>query len=144
MTTFQVKVESDDQKNITDHYDSLVDMWNDWNKQYVDADFPRLIIRFEDTIFHAEKVMELVSQCAGIPVPSPFKYRLQPSKNHGNKKANFISAMVKYGSNNGRVAEFQQKDLEYALTTLDPELMRTLKYGYPSALLNSTESGKSP
>ena len=34
-------------------------------KEYLDADYPRLIVRFEDLQFHAKEMVDLVCQCAG-------------------------------------------------------------------------------
>ncbi|CAJ1950116.1 unnamed protein product [Cylindrotheca closterium] len=67
------------------HWDSLVHYWNDWYGSYYynnnnsnndndnhqtannnhQEDFPRLMIRFEDTLFHAKTVMKLVCACGG-------------------------------------------------------------------------------
>lgn len=50
---------------------SLVHYWNAWYQSYVHADFPRLLIRFEDTLFHGQKVMKLVCECGGGELVSP-------------------------------------------------------------------------
>ncbi|KAL3936752.1 MAG: hypothetical protein SGBAC_008004 [Bacillariaceae sp.] len=72
------------------HWDSLVHYWNDWYGSYYykndakssgnaatttgkkpkeeeeeEKEFPRLMIRFEDTLFHAKTVMKLVCACGG-------------------------------------------------------------------------------
>lgn len=64
-------------------WDSLVHYWNDWYGSYYykngaksgnaatitgnkpKEEFPRLMIRFEDTLFHAKTVMKLVCACGG-------------------------------------------------------------------------------
>lgn len=46
-------------------FDSLAHVWNQWYKEYVEADFPRLIVRFEDLIFHTEEVLHEIHDCAG-------------------------------------------------------------------------------
>jgi len=63
-----------------DKYDSLADMWSDWYRSYIDAEFPRLIIRFEDTLFHAEKIMEIISKCVGAPMEIQYQYHTAKSK----------------------------------------------------------------
>jgi hypothetical protein len=128
LKTFNVTVRAkEDDSRFTSHYDSLTDLWTKWNRQYFDADYPRLIIRFEDTLFHAEKVMKLVGQCAGLPTATPFKYRLAAGKDHGNS-TDFVTAMAKYGTSNGRYAGLIPKDLKHARITLDPELMSIFHY----------------
>lgn len=46
LTTYEVSV---DDRDFDEHYTSLAHMWSSWNAQYVDVDYPRLMIRFEDT-----------------------------------------------------------------------------------------------
>jgi hypothetical protein len=129
LKTFEVTVQAkEDDIRLSRRYDSLTDLWTKWNRQYLDADYPRLIIRFEDTLFHAEKVIKMVSECAGLPVATPFKYRLQAGKEHGNS-TDFVSAMAKYGTSRGRYAGgLTPKDLKHARKTLDPELMSIFHY----------------
>jgi len=52
------------EENIT-HHTSLVGLWNDWYGQWMDVPFPRLIVRFEDLLFHAEAVVGQVCTCGG-------------------------------------------------------------------------------
>jgi hypothetical protein len=46
-------------------FKSLVHFWSEWYRQYLDADFPRLIVRFEDLQFHPKEMIDIVCQCAG-------------------------------------------------------------------------------
>lgn len=110
-----------------DTADSIADLWSSWTREYFDADFPRLIIRFEDQLFHGEKVMKLISECSGLPMKEPFTYMFNKSKVHGNPES-FISAMSKYSSLKGRQTTMVPDDLNYAKTALDPELMRIFRY----------------
>lgn len=128
LKTFNVTVRAkEDDPRFTSRYDSLTDLWTKWNRQYLEADYPRLIIRFEDTLFHAEKVMKVVGECAGLPTAKPFRYRLAAGKDHGNS-TDFVTAMAKYGTNQGRYAGLIPKDLKHARKTLDPELMSIFHY----------------
>jgi len=52
-------------------YPSLVDVWNSFHKQYVDAPFPRLIIRFEDTLLYLPEIIQAVQECTGAIRSSP-------------------------------------------------------------------------
>ena len=47
------------------HYEqpSLIHMWKVFYQTYLDAEYPRLMIRFEDTLYHPEKVWEAIVDC---------------------------------------------------------------------------------
>jgi hypothetical protein len=47
------------------YWASLAHVWSEWYREYYDAKFPRLIIRFEDMLFHTPKVLEAIRECAG-------------------------------------------------------------------------------
>lgn len=118
-------------------YKSLAAMWSTWNRDYFDADFPRLFVRFEDIIFNAEKVMHVVAACAGLSVNSPYRAMLEPSKDHGGSSS-LLSAMIHYGTSAGRFDGMLPEDLEYAQVALDKELMQRFHYLGPELLQNGT------
>jgi hypothetical protein len=67
------------------HWESLVDLWNDWYRQYLEADYPRLIVRFEDLLFQAPAVMQQISECMGVDFnEETFKYQTKSAKGHGS------------------------------------------------------------
>jgi len=113
--------------NKEELYDSLADMWSVWYREFASVKFPRLIIRFEDTLFHAEKVMQLVMECLGKPMEAPFRYHLAASKSHGHS-ADFVSALATYGRAEGRYTGLTNEDREYARTALDPVLLKMFLY----------------
>lgn len=120
------------------HHESLVHFWNDWYRDYVKAPFPRLIVRFEDLIFHPKSVIKAVCECAGgeMNLQKPFKYIVDSAKKgsaHGQEgqKTSYVDALVKYGTEVGRYKGFEMPDLEYAKRNLDPELMRLFGYRLP-------------
>lgn len=47
------------------YWASLAHVWSEWYLEYYEAQFPRLIIRFEDLLFHTPKVLDEIRQCAG-------------------------------------------------------------------------------
>jgi hypothetical protein len=116
---------------------SLVGFWNDWNRAYVQAPFPRLMVRFEDIIFHPKQITQTVCECAGgqLQTQKPFTYVVDSAKKgaaHGTEKTSYVDALVKYGTEVGRYAGFTSEDLQYAMKHLDPDLMRLFGYQYPS------------
>lgn len=122
-----------------DHYDSLIDLWSEWNSLYYHADYPRLMIRFEDTLFHAERVMHLITECAGIETDEPFKYHIDSSK-HLKSSADFVTALGKYGSADGRYDGLTPPDMKYLQTHLDEELMKVFHYKQPAESKRDHES----
>lgn len=116
---------------------SLVEFWNDWNLAYVHATFPRLMVRFEDIVFHPKQLTQAVCECAGgkIHTNQPFQYVVESAKKgsaHGTEKTSYVDALVKYGTEIGRYTGFTKNDLQYAQNHLDPDLMRLFGYRYPS------------
>lgn len=116
---------------------SLVEFWNDWYRAYVQASFPRLIVRFEDVVFHPKLITKTICECAGgqvNPDDRPFTFIVDSAKKgsaHGKEKTSYVDALVKYGSEAGRYTGFDAADLEYARQHLDPDLMRLFGYHYP-------------
>jgi hypothetical protein len=113
---------------------SLVHYYNAWYQSYVQADFPRLIIRFEDTLFHGDTVMKQVCECAGgEPVSDQHLYFLDEAKwSHQQEQNNFVSAMIHYGTDARRYHNMTQEDLDFARAHLDPALMELFHYQKPS------------
>lgn len=109
---------------------SLVHYYSDWYQSYVQASFPRLMIRFEDTLFHGADVMKKVCECAGgEPVSSRHQYLLDEAKwSHRQEQNNFISALIRYGSDDGRYRNMTSDDLKFASENLDESLLQLFRY----------------
>jgi hypothetical protein len=116
-------------------HDSLVHFWNEWYGDYLAADFPRLIVRFEDVIFHPKEITQAVCECAGGKLKQRgFKYVVESAKKgdaHGTDKTSYTDALIKYGRETGRYKGMRPEDLEYAKQQLDPRLMEWFNYRYP-------------
>ena len=64
-----------DNKNRTFvNYTSMVDLWNTWYGQWYDMEIPRLMVRFEDLLFHAEETITKVCECGGGKMQKKFRY----------------------------------------------------------------------
>ncbi|EEC45174.1 predicted protein [Phaeodactylum tricornutum CCAP 1055/1] len=115
-------------------YPSLAHFWSDWYQQYLQAEYPRLLIRFEDLIFHQKSLLSIVCACAGaIPKQDTFSYVVDAGKWGSAHKgsSNMISAMVKYGSNKKRLSGLTNEDLSYAQEHLSAHLMTLFQYAQP-------------
>jgi len=135
-----------------DQYKSLADMWSEWNRQYLEADFPRLVVRFEDTLYHAEAVFDKIRECIGMTStssqqqqlqqpqkyatpPSSFRYYFAPAKEVDRAEStDFASAMIRYATEEGRYGGMTKQDLAYAYRALDSELMNLFRYKYAPVL----------
>ena len=75
VTTFNVTVQwSQTYKRLTDFYESLADLWSKWHRHYLDANYSRIFVRFEDMLFHPDKVMKAISDCVDITVHHGHQY----------------------------------------------------------------------
>jgi hypothetical protein len=120
---------------------SLADVWNSWYREYFEATniMPRLMIRFEDLLFHPEEVVEAVRECVGAEYKhAEFQYQAGPAKTHPyfsqfkKNPSSMISAWVKYGQNRERaMRNMTTADRMYAAKYLDEDLMRQFHYQPP-------------
>mmetsp|Transcript_19171 Transcript_19171/g.24668 ORF Transcript_19171/g.24668 Transcript_19171/m.24668 type:complete len:419 (-) Transcript_19171:301-1557(-) len=124
-------------------WDSLVNVWSEWYGEYYDADFPRLMIRFEDVLFHTPKVMDTIRECVGGSWANDgFIYQTASSK--GGKKyfedikpqSSMISAIIKYGQDNShrRTRNMTTADLKFTRKVLDQRLLNAFHYKHPDEL----------
>ena len=125
----------------TTHHDSLADLWNTWYGDWIDhASFPRLIVRFEDLLFHAEKVVGEICKCGGgVLYDKPFKYSLNSAKigKVHDGSSGLVKSMSRYSDKSQRVKSFTSKDLTYAVKTLRSDIMDKLGYASPSLYTGS-------
>ncbi|KAL9179356.1 hypothetical protein ACHAXT_008646 [Thalassiosira profunda] len=120
-------------------YDSLAHLWNQWYAEYWrDADFPFLIVRFEDLIFRQFDTTKILCNCAGGEVKSrsSFKYIVNSAKQgpgHGKKseRTGMVDAWVRYGTPPEPKAGFSDLDWEASLEFLSREFMEKMGYHYP-------------
>jgi len=115
------------------HHESLVGLWNDWYREYSEATFPRLIIRFEDMMFWTETVVKQVCECAGgTLLHDEVKYIVDSAKEKKSAihrgSPGLLAAMTKYANSTQRKEQFTQDDLDYAKTSLNEELLELFNY----------------
>jgi hypothetical protein len=121
----------------SDHHLSLAHLWNDWYRYYYDTDlYPRIMVRFEDLIFHAKNLTHQICSCAGgeIRADRPFQYIVDSAKDgpgHGSVRTGMVSAWIKYGKPLKAMAGYSKADWEAAREFLDKDLMETFNYQHP-------------
>jgi len=103
-------------------------MWSDWYTQYLNADYPRLIIRFEDTLYRLPEVIDKVRECIGMgKKEDPFVYHISSPKVHG-APTDYVRGLAKYVSTDNRHRGLNADDRVYAREALNPELLRIFNY----------------
>ena len=115
------------------HYTSLVDMWNTWYGDWYDAKFPRLMVRFEDLLFHAEDVVSKVCKCGGGTMAKTFRYVEDSAKGETGPhagSAGFLASLVTYGNSTlrNKATLTERADVEYFREYIDKDLMETFGY----------------
>jgi hypothetical protein len=122
---------------------SLIDHWNEYYKEYYQQSrFPRVVVRFEDLVFHPKKVIQTVCECAGgtLKHENGFQYIVNSAKiteGHGNDKTGYVDAIIRYGS--ARFPRWQSggmtdNDRRYVMEHIDPEMMKVFRYPYPEVI----------
>ena len=133
--------------NRTDQHTSLAHLWNDWYGDYyhhndnhnaslrsLSSKYPRLMVRFEDLVFHSYNVTVQVCHCVGGEIRSdrPFQYIQDTAKEgpgHGKDRTDMLEAWIRYSQ---PVEPFLPKfDNLYAQNHLDPQLMDVFHYQHP-------------
>jgi hypothetical protein len=89
-------------------WDSLAHLWTNWYQQYhKEADYPRILVRYEDMIFYPKEVTrQLCEVCAGGTLRKDFSYQVDSAKQgpgHGDVRTSWITAIIRYGSDRWRL-----------------------------------------
>jgi hypothetical protein len=117
-------------------WNSLAHLWSDWYRQYYqDADYPRLLVRYEDFLFYPKQTTQRICECmGGTLLRDPFYYAVGSAKygpGHGSARTSWISGMIRYGSGVRRFHNLTEPDLALARHVLDEKLMETFRYAQP-------------
>ena len=121
-------------------YESLAHMWNSWYRAYLskDDDFPRLIVRLEDLVFHAETVIPQICTCAGGTFKQDFVHSsIVQNQNVGIDTSNvhegLYRSIVRYGTTRNRRKGYPPFQLDAIKEVLDPSMMEVFGYPYEKA-----------
>ena len=117
-------------------YESLLDVWNEWYRDYEKQTFPMLRTRFEDLLFHGEEVAKKVCDCDGGVFTKHFIYIEESAKENGmpihEGAYGLVKALIQYGNSKNRLVGFTDRDRWYASKTLSSDLMQKFGYSAPS------------
>lgn len=124
-------------------HQSLAHFYSEWYTEYLNADFPRIMVRFEDLLFHGEEVIRTLCDCGGgvrrmdNGRSGSFAHMPESAKKgasaHGPMAArtNLVGALIRYGSFANRTATMTHEDLIAARRYFDPKIMDAFGYFHP-------------
>jgi hypothetical protein len=113
---------------------SLAHLWSMWYREYYESSMPRIIIRYEDLLFHTEKVIDSIRDCVGGSWKSDtFQWQAAPAKTHPyfarfKAPSSLVSAIIKYGTAKGREGTMNKDDQTYAREFIDASLVHNFHY----------------
>lgn len=118
---------------------SLLHLWMEWYREYLESKEPRLIVRSEDLTWRPHIVVDAVRACGGWkPVEEDFVYLVGASKwfhAYVKPQSNMISGMIQHGRGQHRIRNMTTQDMALAKRTLQSsdasEMMKTLHYRVP-------------
>lgn len=120
--------------NITNH-ESMIHLWNDYYGAWMATKFPKLVVRFEDLLFHAEEIATKVCKCArGKMKDGPFRYVVDSAKKgkaHDGSNG-LVKSLTKYAKESNRLKSITPQDMEFLQHNINTELMETFHYSMPS------------
>jgi len=121
--------------NTTKH-DTLVGLWNDWYGDFLAiTEFPRIIVRYEDILFHTTEVVQEVCKCGGGRLLTEGPISLIADSAKGSEGAHagangLLSAILRYGNPATRIEGMTKDDIDFAGSHLRKDLMSIFQYQY--------------
>jgi len=85
ISSIPVRIKYDGTERL--HY-SMVHHYNEWYGAYWNATWPRVMVRYEDLIFHPRKVTQTVCECAGGRLTGSLPKGTLDENGQENRKAN--------------------------------------------------------
>lgn len=134
-------------------YQSLHHLWNDWYNEYYhilypntsslaelqqeDIQYPILMVRMEDIIFHTVKTITSICQCAGGELYPKFSYVVQSAKLNvqgHSSTVGMLEAWIKYSQPLPLQNNFTISDYISSIESIDQNLMNVFHYQQPPIL----------
>jgi hypothetical protein len=103
-------------------------MWSEYYRQYVSADYPRIMIRYEDMILYGKELVEVISQCSGSPLLADVVAIFAQEARSHHRGGSLIRAARKLAGWNPLLASVRGADRDYMRAVLDPALLRLFGY----------------
>jgi hypothetical protein len=121
----------------TVEYENFVDMWHTYYSEYLNATFPRLIVRYEDLLLHSNEVIPQICECVGGQIVNNTN-GIHPDRDSAKNNrefgitSNLVDAIMRYGSSKKRIEGFSKGDLAYASSNIRKDMMDQFQYSSPT------------
>ena len=93
------------------------------------------MIRYEDTLFHAEEVFQTIADCVGMEQSHPsFQRMVESAKSERELSVDLLTALQKNGREKDRYGTMIVEDIQYAKAHLDNQLMQLFHYNHPEGI----------
>ena len=118
-------------------FPTLMHLWNEYYRQYITTDLPRIIVRFEDLLFHPKKVIDAIKTCSAAKWKDNAKFFFVTDHSKWEHvrelgpQSNLVSAIIKHSNARRRVRNMTREDLEAAPAILDKNILRIFNYHLP-------------
>lgn len=115
---------------------SLAHLWNEWYYPYMwNVSYPRLMVRLEDLLFHADTVLPQICECMGGRYHQEVKHHAEvANRNRGidtnETSQGLLRSIIKYGNIQNRRKGYPSNQLQAAKEILDPKAMELFGYRY--------------
>lgn len=118
-------------KNEVARHESLAHFWKSWYHEYYNVNFPRLMIRLEDLVFHPYKTLQSICDCVEGSFASEKDFSLVATsvKNVASaahsktRKTDLVSSFFLHLRSN-RTQGMTVEDLEFSRNVLDDSIVR--------------------
>ena len=80
-------------------------------------------------LLQAPAVLAKVAECLGTELKNPIEYQTGSAKAHGSH-TDFLKAILKSADLEKRRKNLEPRDIEYARTRLNPDLMQAFEYNF--------------
>jgi hypothetical protein len=119
--------------DVSRSYESLVGLWNEWYREWMEeVDFPFLMMRFEDLLFHPVPVVRSICNCVGgFPKQTEFWYNANSAKGEIGPHtggSGLFQSIVRYGNSTFRKTVLSPTEKVYAKSALRKDLMTIFQY----------------
>ena len=120
MVTSDGKVKVRWTKNNQSEFNTLLDFWNDWYREYLEVERPRIFVRYEDLLFDQETTLQSVCACAGgtlkqerVVVSGSVKAGVKGHGANDETQTTLDSALKLYSSAKQRLQRYSDDDLKF-------------------------------
>ncbi|CAM9240905.1 unnamed protein product [Chrysoparadoxa australica] len=127
-----LKVRVTYEKDLVTHHESLIHLWNKWYEDWLDVEFPRLLVRFEDLLFAQEQTVRQICSCAGGVMRDEYQGMEDTSKPHGGGGGR-SAALERYGSVEKRVEGFTDQEMDFIRQHASQRVLDLFHYFIPES-----------